>query len=189
MSGKRSQPEKLADDIKAAGKAPPVESWNPPFTGEMDMRIAANGDWFYQGSKLKRKAMVKLFASILRVEDDGCFYLVTPVEKYRIQVEDAPFVAHSLSVSGSGQALELKLVTNVDDEIALGPDHPLEVNIDPDSGEPRPYVMVKRNLKALIERADFYRLVDLAEAREQGGAQVWGVWSQGCFFPISGPSS
>jgi len=186
MTEKRSQPEKLAREVEAAGKEPPVESWNPPLTGDMDMRIAANGDWYYRGSKLKRHSMVKLFSTILRVEDDGCYYLVTPVEKYRIRVDDAPFVAHSLKVSGEGESQRLSLVTNVGDEVTLGEDHPLEVEIDPGTGEPRPYVQVKRNLRALVERADFYRLADLAREEHREGETCWGVWSDRRFFPIDG---
>ncbi len=184
MTEKGSQPEKLAQDVKAAGKEPPVESWNPPLSGEMDMRIAANGDWYYRGSRLKRHSMVKLFSTILRIEDDGCYYLVTPVEKFRIRVDDAPFVAHSLSVTGSDKAQRLTLVTNVGDEVTLGEAHPLIVEIDPGTGEPRPYVPVKRGLRALVERADFYRLVDLAREEQREGRTVWGVWSDGSFFPV-----
>lgn len=177
-------PEQLAAQARASGRKPPVESWNPAFTGDLDMRIDVNGEWFYRGRRLGRKAMTRLFASILRREDDGHYYLVTPVEKYRIQVEDVPFVAHSLRPEGSGRDQRLHLSTNLDAPVVVGPGNPLEVNLRGPEREPRPYVLVERKLYARLARADFYRLVDLATEEDRNGRPVWGVWSGGRFFPI-----
>ena len=184
MSGPDNPPEKLAAQARSSGRKPPVESWNPAFTGDLDMRIDVNGEWFYRGRRLNRKAMVKLFASILRREGDGHYYLVTPVEKYRIQVEDAPFVAHSLAAQGSGRDQRLHLSTNLDEPLVVGPANPLEVKLHGQDREPRPYVLVERNLFARLARADFYRLVDLMTEEDRNGRPVWGVWSDGRFFTI-----
>jgi len=163
---------------------PPVHKWNPPFLGDIDMRIARDGTWYYLGAPIKRPAMVKLFSSILRKDGDD-YVLVTPVEKVGITVEDAPFVATDFEVSGEGEAQVLRFQTHVGDEAVAGPDHPIRVAIDPDSGEPSPYVLVRANLEALIDRKSFYRLVELGTEREIDGEGWFGVWSSGAFFPIA----
>ncbi|MBR9892927.1 DUF1285 domain-containing protein [bacterium] len=181
-----------ADGLAASARAikerglPPVHKWNPPFLGDIDMRIARDGTWYYLGSPIKRPAMVKLFSSILRKDGDD-YVLVTPVEKVGITVEDAPFVATDFEVSGEGEgeAQVLTFHTHVGDEAVAGPDHPIRVAIDPESGEPSPYVLVRANLEALIDRKSFYRLVELGAEREIDGEGWFGVWSSGEFFPIA----
>lgn len=162
---------------------PPVHLWNPPFCGDIDMRIARDGTWYYQGSPIGRKPMVKLFSSVLRRDGDD-YFLVTPVEKLGIRVDDAPFVAVTLAVEGEGEQRCLRFTTQVDDDVIAGAEHPLRVEHDPVSGEPAPYLHVRANLEALIHRNVFYQLVDLAVEREIDG-KIWlGVWSSGEFFPI-----
>jgi uncharacterized protein len=171
--------------MKAAAQAaprrglPPVHLWNPPHCGPIDMRIARDGTWFYLGTPIGRPAMVRLFSTILRKDPEG-YVLVTPVEKVGITVDDAPFVA--VDVEAEGGALTFR--TNVDEEVTAGPDHPIRVERDPETGEPSPYLLVRSNLEALIDRKTFYRLVDLGEARAHEGQDWFGVASQGMFFPI-----
>lgn len=162
---------------------PPVHLWNPPFCGDLDMRIARDGSWFYMGTPIGRPAMVRLFSTVIRRDGDD-YFLVTPVEKVGITVDDAPFVAVELKVEGSGEAQVLRFVTNVGDETEAGPEHPMRVEFDPDSQEPAPYVHIRANLEALIHRNVFYRLVELAVPRELDDGSWLGVWSHGQFFPI-----
>ncbi len=152
--------------------------------GDFDMRIARDGTWFYRGSPIGRKALVKLFASVLRREADGSYWLVTPVERGRIEVEDAPFTAVELKVEGDGRARRLTFRTNVDEEVTADASHPIRVAEDPVTGEPSPYVLVRDGLEALILRPVFYELVELAEERVVDGRTVLGVWSAGNFFPL-----
>jgi hypothetical protein len=163
----------------ASGKLPPVHKWNPPFCGEMDMRIARDGTWFYQGSPISRKPMVRLFSTVLRQDEDGRYYLVTPVEKLAIRVDDAPFLAVEMTAHGAGEAQVLTFRTNVEDEVMAGPEHPIRVAVAAD-GEPSPYVHVRDRLEALIARAVFYDLVELAVERDGR----LGVWSAGAYFPL-----
>ena len=173
--------ESLAASAKAAGKKgpPPVEAWNPPFCGDLDMRIARDGTWFYLGTPIGRHELVKLFSSIIRKDGDD-YFLVTPVEKVGITVDDAPFVAVDFERDGDG----LRFVTNVEDEVIAGPDHPIRVERDADTGEPSPYVNIRRNLEALIDRKSFYRLVEIGEHEVHDGESWFGLRSQGLFFPI-----
>ena len=162
---------------------PPVHLWNPPFCGDLDMRIARDGTWFYLGTPIGRKAMVKLFSSIIRRDGDD-YFLVTPVEKVGIRVDDAPFVAVTLQVEGAGERQLLRFATQVEDDVLAGPDHALRVELDPHTGEPSPYLHVRANLEALIHRNLFYQLVELAVEREIDGRTWLGVWSAGVFFPL-----
>jgi hypothetical protein len=164
-------------------KPPPVQQWNPPFCGDMDMRIARDGTWYYLGSPIGRKPMVQLFAGVLRREDDGCYYLVTPVEKLRIKVDDRPFVAVDLAAEHGLLAFR----TNVDDVVTADAAHPIKVEIDAVTGEPTPSILVRDRLEALINRSVFYDLVEMAEVRSIGGREIMGVMSAGEFFPI-GPA-
>lgn len=172
----------LAQVPKTKG-LPPVHLWNPAFCGDIDMRIARDGTWFYQGTPIGRKPMVRLFSTIMRRDGDQ-YFLVTPVEKVGIKVDDAPFVAVRLDVRGKGEDQVLVFVTNVDDEVEAGGDHPLRVVIDPLTQEPSPYVHVRANLEALIHRNVFYQLVELAVPHSIDGQSWLGVWSRGEFFPI-----
>ncbi|WP_236232369.1 DUF1285 domain-containing protein [Pseudomonas tohonis] len=162
---------------------PPVHLWNPDFCGDIDMRIARDGTWYYLGTPIGRKPMVRLFSTIIRRDGDD-YFLVTPVEKVGITVDDAPFVAVSVEVSGEGEAQVLRFVTNVEDEVEAGAEHPIRVETDPIIQEPAPYVHVRTNLEALIHRNVFYQLVELAVVRELDGRNWLGVWSGGQFFPI-----
>jgi hypothetical protein len=155
-------------------KLPPVDTWNPPFCGDMDIRIASDGTWFYLGTPIGRPGLVRLFSTILRREDDGVFYLVTPVEKVRIKVDDAPFLAVRVDRSMSDAEQLLRFTTSVGDEVEAGFDHPIRVEFRGPEREPRPYLHVRGNLEALISRAVFYELVEIAEERQspQGGSEL-----------------
>lgn len=183
----KPDPMKMLNDIKQPGKKkglPPVHLWNPDFCGDIDMRIARDGAWFYMGTPIGRKAMVKLFSTILRHDDDGKFYLVTPVEKVGIKVDDAPFVATLVDVSGEGQEQVLTFTTNVEDTVEASAEHPLRVDYKEIDGEPSPYVHVRANLEALISRNVFYQLVELAEEIEIEGEMHLAVRSHGEYFSI-----
>ena len=177
--------EGLAAAARQATKKgpPPVHLWDPPFCGDLDMRIARDGTWFYLGTPIGRPAMVRLFSSILKLEE-GRYYLVTPVEKVGITVDDAPFVAVDFTVQGAGADQGVTFTTHVGDEVTAGPDHPIRVSRDARTGEPSPYVMVRRGLEALIDRKSFYRLVDLCTHHDHDGASWFGLWSGGRFFPV-----
>jgi len=178
-----------ADGIAAAARSatkkgpPPVHLWDPPFCGDLDMRVARDGTWFYLGTPIGRRALVKLFASVLKREGDA-YFLVTPVEKVGIKVDDAPFVAVDFTVQGAGETLVLTFTTNVDDVAEAGEAHPIRMSIDPETGEPAPYILIRRNLEALIDRKSFYRLVDLGTEREVDGVAWFGILSGGVFFPF-----
>ncbi|MEE8333087.1 MAG: DUF1285 domain-containing protein [Alphaproteobacteria bacterium] len=154
------------------------------FCGDIDMRIARDGTWYYLGSPIGRQALVKLFATVLRRDTDGDFWLETPVEKCRIQVEDAPFVAVEMTVTGAGVEQKLEFRTNVDEIVIAGPDHPIRVDTDSTTGEPSPYIMVRDGLEALIARAVFYDLVELAEERRVDGATTLVVCSDATSFSL-----
>ena len=141
---------------------PPVEKWNPPFCGDIDMHILRNGKWTYMGSEIKRPAMIKLFSNIIRLDDDGHYYLVTPVEKVRIKVDDVPFVAVSMNKTEDEGINCLSFTTNVQDEVILSKENPIEIVIN-DNDEPSPYIIVRKNLKALISRSVYYDLINMAE--------------------------
>lgn len=164
--------------VKTRG-LPPVHLWNPPFCGDLDMRIARDGTWFYEGTPIGRPGLVKLFSSILKKEGEK-YFLVTPVEKVGITVEDAPFVAVDFEATGEGAGQVLSFTTHVGDTAVASADLPIRVVRDDESGEPSPYVRVRAELEALIDRKSFYRLVDLGVHHEGW----FGVWSTGTFFPI-----
>ncbi len=163
----------------------PTEDWNPPFSGDLDIRIAADGSWSYLGSPIGREALVKLFSSILRREADGKHYLVTPVEKVGITVEDAPFVAVDMKISGAGTDQVIGLRTNVDDTVVVDDAHPLRFAAEPGKGALKPYVLVRGGLEALVNRAVFYDLVDAGTIHDVDGVPWFGVWSRGRFFAMS----
>jgi hypothetical protein len=153
------------------------------FCGEIDIRIGRDGTWFYHGSPIGRKPLVKLFASVLRREGDD-YWLVTPVERGRIKVDDVPFTAVEVNAVGTGPSQSLTFRTNLDDEVAADAQHPIRVAYAPDSGEPRPYILVRDRLEARILRPVFYELVELAQMRRIGDDEVYGVWSREQFFPL-----
>jgi hypothetical protein len=178
--------EGLAASVSAVSKGrglPPVHLWNPPFCGDIDMRIARDGTWFYLGTPIGRAPLVRLFSTILKREGDA-YFLVTPVEKVGIRVDDAPFVAVDFRAEGSGRGQVLTFVTNVGDEAVAGAEHPIRVERDPATGEPAPYVHVRAGLEALIDRKSFYRLVEIGVREERDGEDWFGLWSGGVFFPV-----
>lgn len=157
----------------------------PQLCGDVDIRIARDGTWFYHGSPIGRKPLVKLFASVLRRGADGGYWLITPAEQCRIQVDDAPFTAVEMSVAGEGRNRLLSFRTNVDENVNAGPDHPIRVVTHPETGEPAPYIYVRDGLEALIVRSVFYDLVELGVEESQGdGSRTFGVWSGGMFFAL-----
>jgi uncharacterized protein len=176
--------EAIASALPKEKGLPPVERWNPPFCGDIDMRIAADGTWFYQKTPIGRLPLVKLFASVLKKEGDK-YFLVTPVEKVGLMVDDVPFIAVELSVSKDDQQRQmLTFRTNVDDHVVAGPAHALR--FEPEvTGGLRPYLHVRRELWAKVTRTLFYDLVALGEERDVGGKRMFGVASAGAFFPMA----
>jgi hypothetical protein len=165
---------------------PPVHLWNPAHCGEIDIVIRRNGQWFHEGTPIGREALVRLFSTVLRKDPDG-IYLVTPVEKMKITVEDAPFVAVRVDRAQNESGGDvLKFLTNVGDLVEAGPDHAIRVEMDP-GGEPHPYLHVRRGLDALIARPVFYELVEMAQERETADGPQLGVSSNGAWFPV-GPA-
>ena len=163
---------------------PPVERWNPPFCGDLDMRIATDGTWFYLKTPIGRPALVKLFASVLKREGDS-YFLVTPVEKSGITVDDAPFLAVELKIENTSEGRVLHFRTNVDDWVACGPDHGLRFEPEAGTGGLKPYLHVRRDLWAKVTRALFFDLVELGEERDVDGEAMFGVSSIGMFFPMA----
>ena len=184
MSGQKPvkpSPDGLAASVKATKikGLPPVHLWNPPFCGDLDIHIAKDGTWSYLGSPINRFELVKLFSSILKKEGNK-FFLVTPVEKVGITVEDAPFLAVDFDRIGEGDDQSLTFTTQVGDTAAAGTEHPIRVVIDPETEEPAPYILIRANLEARIDRKSFYRLVDIGTEHEGW----FGVWSGGQFFSL-----
>ena len=162
----------------------PVHMWNPPYCGEMDMEIRADGTWFYMGTPIGRAPLVRLFSTVLRKDEDGKTYLVTPVEKVGIRVVDAPFLAVEMNVSGEGAARVLTFRTNVGDVVEAGPEHPLRFVIAGGNSELKPYLLVRGRLEALVSRAVMYDLVALGETVDIDGVPMFAVRSGGVVFPI-----
>jgi hypothetical protein len=158
---------------------PPLDQWNPPFTGDIDMRIARDGRWFYEGSPINRFEMARLFSTILKREGDD-YFLVTPVEKVGIVVDDVPFIAVDFTAEGAGEAQVLRFETNMDDHVEADAENPIRVERDAETGEPSPYVHVRAGLEARIDRKSFYRLVEIGAHH----AGWFGLWSHGVFFRI-----
>ena len=172
--------------VRAAGEGAgvrPVEPWDPPYCGDIGMAIRRDGTWVYQNSPIGRAALVKLFASILRKDADGRTYLVTPVEKVDVDVEDAPFLAVEMAVDGSGDKQVLTFRTNVDDVVAVDAEHPLRFAEEKPSGGLKPYVLVRGRLEALVTRALYADLVELAVPRA-GDVGALGVWSGGVWWEM-----
>jgi uncharacterized protein len=194
MSQKTEQARRGLDAIAGMAREasrkgpPPVHLWNPPFCGDLDMRIASDGTWFYLKTPIGRSALVKLFASVLKREGDK-YFLVTPVEKCGIVVEDAPFLAVELKPEKTAQGQVLQFRTNVDDWVACGRDHALRFEPEPWTGGLKPYLHVRRDLWAKVTRALFYDLVELGEERAIGGERMFGVASGGEFFAMAPAAS
>lgn len=163
---------------------PPVERWNPPFCGDIDMEIRADGTWFYLGTPIGRAPLVRLFSTVLRKDEDGRTYLVTPVEKVGIRIVDAPFLAVEMNVGEEGADRRLTFRTNVGDVVEAGADHPLRFVISGENNELKPYLLVRGRLEALVSRAVMYDLVDLGEVVEIDGVEMFAVRSGGVVFPV-----
>ena len=163
---------------------PPVDSWHPPYCGDIGLRIRADAVWEYRGSPINRAGLVKLFASVLRKDADGRHYLVTPAEKVDVAVDDAPFLAVEMEVRGRDRAQDLIFRTNVDDIVTVDAAHPLRFAVDAPSGGLKPYLGVRGRLEALLTRAVCYDLVELAVAGLEEGAAPLGLWSGGQYFAM-----
>ena len=170
--------------LAAAASAPPRPGAAPRDCGQFGIRIARDGSWFYRGSTIHRSALVRLFSRVLERDRDGQYWLVTPAERGRIEVEDAPFIAVALSASAENGNPALSFRTNVDDIVTLDRDHPLRVAEDAVTGTPLPYILVRNGLEARLARPVFYELVDLGREERVGGETLFGVWSKGTFFPL-----
>ena len=164
----------------------PVADWNPTLSGCMDLRIDRNGDWYHEGGIIRREGLVRLFARILRLEADGHYYLVTPVEKWRISVTDVPFIAISMTIEHAGIAANqiLSFQTNVGDTVRIGANHPLLVEYAHPDAEPAPYITVRADLRARINRAVFVELAEFAIIEPVNNHPHYGVYSQGLFFSL-----
>lgn len=180
----------MADGSDGAGgrtqspaELPPVERWNPSFCGDLDIRISADGRWHYLGTPIGREPLVRLFASVLRKDEDGRHYLVTPVEKIGITVEDAPFIAVEMHAEGTGKKRLITFRTNVGDVVTADADHPLRFVDEPQTGGLKPYLTVRGRLEALLSRPLLYELADAFEEAPVNGRPMLGVWSGGRFFP------
>jgi len=168
---------------------PPVHLWNPAHCGEIDIVIKRNGLWFHEGTPIGREALVRLFSTVLRKDPDG-IYLVTPVEKMKITVEDAPFVAVRVDCAESESGGDvLRFLTNVGDVVEAGPENAIRVEMNPETGEPHPYLHVRRGLEALIARPVFYELVEMAQERDTDAGPQLGVTSNGAWFAVGPPGA
>jgi hypothetical protein len=190
MESERQEPRGAAQGglealIAAAGTGAgprPVERWNPPYCGDIGMKIRSDGTWMYQGSPIGRVALVKLFAGILRKDDDGRTFLVTPAEKVDVVIEDAPFLAVEMAVTGAGADQTLTFRTNVDDVVTVDCDHPMRFVSAPPDGGLKPYILVRGRLEALVTRALYADLANIAGTNERGAL---GVWSGGVWWPMA----
>lgn len=175
--------EGIATQVKAVRGPPPVHLWNPPYCGDLDMRIAADGTWFYMKTPIGRMPLVRLFSSVLKLED-GKFYLVTPVEKIGITVDDAPFAAVEMRAEGEGKERRLAFRTQVDEWVEVGPDHALRFEKETGTDGLKPYVHVRRGLWARVSRALFHDLAALGEVSTVDGHDWFGVYAMGAFYPM-----
>lgn len=184
MTDKNFDLAQASKEIEKAGDGiPPLEKWEPNFCGDIDMRIARDGKWFYMGTPIGRPAMVKLFSKVLWLEE-GKYYLKTPVEKVGIQVDDVPFMFVSVKQQAGEYGPELVFTSTTDDQVIAGKDHSITVEVCPDTQEPSPYIDVRFGMRGLINRTVFYQLVELAKERHAGGRNVLYVSSRGENFEL-----
>lgn len=186
MSKNANDPRSLSPDPDPAAEGPKGITLRPGQTlcGDLDMRIDRNGVWYYHGSPIGRKELVRLFSTVLRRDDAGDYWLITPAELGRIEVEDAPFMAVELTSTGDGADRVITFRTNVDTFVSADGDHPIRVDIDPDTGEPSPYVVMDGRLEARLTRSVYYDLVGLGTEEKIDGGRSFGVWSGGAFFAL-----
>ncbi|MGI9482297.1 MAG: DUF1285 domain-containing protein [Hyphomicrobiales bacterium] len=178
----------LAALEKAVSKSkglPPVHLWNPPFCGEIDIRIGADGLWYYMGTPIGREPLVRLFSSILRKDEDGKIYLVTPVEKIGISVDDAPFLIVHMEATGKGEDQTVKFTTKTADDVIIDDEHPIRFEEEQGTEGLKPYVLLRGRLEALVNRPIFYDLVNLGMKKHHEGEEWFGVWSSGRFWPMA----
>ena len=183
LEGLTTAAREATDATRAGRGLPPVHLWNPPFCGDLDMRIAGDGTWFYLGTPIGRPALVRLFSTILKREN-GKHFLVTPVEKVGIRVDDAPFMAVEMRIENDARGRLLRFRTNVDDWVACEPGHGLRFERAADGGI-TPYIHVRADLWAKVTRALYYDLVDMGEERMIDGEEMFGVESGGEFFAMA----
>jgi hypothetical protein len=181
---RKPDPDRLAAQGGPGKRLPPVERWNPPLSGDMDLRIARDGIWHHEGRPILREPLVRVFSTILRRDEDGHYYLLTPAEKWRIQVDDVPFLAIFLESEGKGETQTLRFTTNLGDKVVASPEHPIQVKYTAPDGEPAPYVHVRQRLWARISRSVFLELAQLGLESERNKKKILGVWSQGVFFSL-----
>jgi len=182
------KPEAIAQQIETRGGAkskPPLDKWHPELSGDIDIVVNRKGEWLYEGKPIPRESIVRLFSTILRREEDGHYYLVTPVEKWRIQVEDTPLLAHSLETEGEGKQRTLSVTTNVGEVIQIDDAHPLEVGAYPESQEPRPIIRLPHGLEARLVTSAYYDLAELIAAEDPDTDAPMGIWSHGNFYQIA----
>ena len=175
--------EKTVTKHIKGSKPAPVHLWNPPFCGDLEIHVDSNGRWFYQKSEIKRERLIRLFANILKKENDK-YFLVTPVEKVGITVDDVPFIATEIDVITKGQMPLFKFTTNIGDSTYLEKHHQFNILFEKSTDEPRPYVNVRSNLFAKIDRKSFYRLVDFCKEAKYKDEQWLGFYSNNIFFPL-----
>lgn len=179
--------QRLVDDTLAQKQShrslPPVDQWNPPLSGKMDLRIARDGTWYHEGTAFQRQALVKLFASILKREGDD-YFLLTPVEKWQIEVEDVPFLALEMDIVSKDGKQALLFTTNTGETILACDGNPVRVDIDSETGEPSPYILVRSNLEARINRSIYYQLVEIATKQVNANKSCYVVESMGTEFVI-----
>lgn len=185
MSEDTGRPHSLANSPGAPNAGAPVGGARQPvLCGDLGLRIDRNGTWYYQNSPIGRKELVRLFASVLQRGEDGGYWLVTPAERGRVEVEDAPFLAVELTVTGRGGDQILTLRTNIDETVTIDSEHPLRVAVNPETGEPSPYVTIRPGLEARVARSVYYELVGLGVEERSGSDHIYGIWSKGAFFPL-----
>ncbi|KDE39160.1 Proteophosphoglycan precursor protein [Nitrincola lacisaponensis] len=177
-----SSPEALLQQIDTDRPLPPLEQWNPDFCGDIPMRITRDGRWFYQGGEIRRPAMVKMFSRILWKEGDR-YFLKTPVEKVGIEVEDVPFQVISVERTGASPEC-LSFTTSTGEQVVAGKVHPIRVELDPLTGEPSPYLLIRYGMEGRLQRNVFYQLAEWAESHRINGRQVWTVSSEGVQFNL-----
>ena len=164
-----------------------IKKWNPKYCGDIDMRIASDGTWFYCGSPISRKKLVKLFSSIL-INENNKYFLITPVEKVGIIVDDAPFIANDFEKITENNKSYLVFFTNIDETIVLSKKNPFRISINDKTQEPSPYIMVRKNIEAKIDRKSFYRLIELGKFSKKNSIEYFGLWSDDVFFPLMAKS-
>ncbi|RJF70664.1 DUF1285 domain-containing protein [Rhodopseudomonas palustris] len=183
LDGLTAAARDAAEQVASGKGLPPVHLWNPPFCGDLDMRIASDGTWFYLGTPIGRPALVRLFSTILKRED-GKHFLVTPVEKVGIKVDDAPFTAVEMVKDSDAGGPSLRFRTNVDDWVTCNIEHGLRFEVAEDGGL-MPYLHVRADLWAKVTRALYYDLVDIGEERMVDGVPKFGIASGGAFFAMA----